>query len=66
MALQDNKQFIDSERVNIYYASRDKLNANRTSLQQWLDNENKKDLETYHKSFEGIVFKLLGFGKITD
>jgi len=61
---ESDKQFIDTEKTNIYFASRDRLNANKAVLQAWLENENKSDLQRYHKSIEGFIFKWIGFGKI--
>jgi len=60
------KQYLDKDEINVYSVQKSKLNANAKTLYQWLNDENKKDLQKYHRSVEGIIFKIIGFGKINN
>jgi len=66
LQLNMNRQYIGKDKINIYSAQNHKLNASTSTLYQWLNDENKKDLQKYHRSIEGIVFSIIGFGKISN
>jgi len=48
-----------------YNTERKRLNADKFDFAEWLIIGNKQDLLQYHKTFEGIIFNLLGFRYIS-
>lgn len=61
-----NNIFLDQQEQILYHHKKQRINANIYSLNTWLQNENKTDLNKYHKTIEGFIFNFLGFKYIKN